>query len=280
MRVANMRHPEGSSVHIDQAGPTKAGADLPSPWARRFHVKHQVDAEPEMELQGLLAYLRIELEPQKIALLVDHLRLVLAANSRLNLTAIGDLDAGLRLHIVDSLAAYPELQAAPAGPYADLGAGAGYPGIPLGVASERPTMLVESVRKKADFLRQTVSELALGSLVGVYPGRAEGLARTQAGGFSVVTARAVAQLASLVELACPLLREGGSFVALKGTPSAAEIAQGDSAAQRLGMRRQSLRTLVLPGGDESRTILSYVKFAEPDIALPRADGRAQHHPLA
>jgi len=231
-------------------------------------------------LERMAESLGIRLRSQDAALLVRHLQLVIAANERLNLTRIDNPESGIRLHIVDSLVPLPEVDSAPTGTYADLGSGAGYPGIPLGVAAARPTVLVESVGKKAEFLREALKELGLEHQIRVYPGRAEALARQDPGGFSIVTARAVAQLASLVELASPLLMHGGVFVAMKGAPGEEEIAHGDAAGRRVGMQRESVRHLVLPDGDETRTVVRYVKVGEPTVELPRADGRAQHRPLA
>jgi 16S rRNA (guanine527-N7)-methyltransferase len=251
-----------------------------------FHVKHQ-DGDPGGGVAALGAMLErmaeslgIRLRSRDAALLVRHLQLVLAANERLNLTRIDDPERGIRLHIVDSLAPLAEVDSAPRGRYADLGSGAGYPGIPLGVAAGRLAVLVESVGKKAEFLREATRELGLEHQIRVYPGRAEALARQDPGGFSLVTARAVAQLASLVELASPLLMHGGVFVAMKGAPGEEEIAHGDAAGRRVGMQRESVRHLVLPDGDETRTVVRYVKVGEPTVELPRADGRAQHRPLA
>lgn len=232
--------------------------------------------------QQLRAYARqsrTELSRSEATLLVRHLELVLEANVRLNLTRIVDPDSALRLHIVDSLSVLPELLSSPEGAYADIGSGAGYPGIPLAVLSGRRTTLVESTKKKAEFLVATTGELGISEHVEVFAGRAEGLARERAGGFAVVTARAVSSLASLVELASPLLTSGGSFVALKGMPDEEEIERGDAAGRFTGMRRETVRRLLLPEEQESRSIIVYVKSSDTDVPLPRGDGKAQKRPL-
>ena len=213
-------------------------------------------------------------------LLATHLRMVLAANERLNLTRIDTPSAAIRLHVADSLAAVRDLAPAPSGCLVDLGSGAGYPGIPLGVASQRGTTLVESVGKKAEFLKECVAALGLSDRVAVFAGRVESLGRDRPGAFSAAVARAVSSLPSLVELAAPLLSTGGRFVALKGRPDAIEIERGDSASEEVGLERVATRRFVLPGGDEHRTIIVYEKRGESSIALPRRDGLAQRRPLA
>ena len=80
-------------------------------------------------------------------LLRRHLELVIEANKTTNITRIESMEEGMVLHVEDSLVGLPELEAAPAGRYADLGSGAGYPGIPLAVETGRETLLVDSVGK-------------------------------------------------------------------------------------------------------------------------------------
>ena len=98
---------------------------------------------------------------EQMALLERHLDLVMAANEQVNLTRITSRDEARVLHIEDSLAGLPEVQAAPAGLLGDMGSGAGFPGIPLAAVTGRKTVLIESVGKKAAFLKAFVDELGL-----------------------------------------------------------------------------------------------------------------------
>jgi 16S rRNA (guanine527-N7)-methyltransferase len=165
-------------------------------------------------------------------MIADHVRLLLAWNTAINLTAITEPEAIAARHVADSLAALPLLSARPPGTILDLGSGGGFPGVPLAVTlpAARVT-LVESVGKKAGFLRAVVRALALDDRVIVANTRAEALAP---GHWDVVTARAVATLATLVEVALPLLAEGGRLLAWKRGDLAVEMAAAGRAAAALG----------------------------------------------
>jgi 16S rRNA (guanine527-N7)-methyltransferase len=206
-----------------------------------------------------------------------HVALVYETNREMNLTAIPEAEA-VSLHVLDSAAALPYLDRAPEGPYADLGSGAGFPGITLAILSGREVHLVESVRKKAAFLERAVTELCLKATV--HPFRAEELAQQTPGTFAAVTARALSSLPSLVELAAPLLADGGHLICLKGRPAPDEIQRGDAAAGQCGMLRVSMDEISVPGVDGSRVIVVYRRSGRPRIKLPRRNGMAQRQPLA
>ena len=111
-------------------------------------------------------------EPER-ELLVEDLCSVLEANQRVNLTSIDDELEALRLHVIDSLTALPEVEAAPRGPMLDLGTGGGFPGIPLAIVSTRATTLLDSTTKKAREVEAIVAHLGLSSDVRVVAARAE-----------------------------------------------------------------------------------------------------------
>lgn len=94
-------------------------------------------------------------------LLEKHLSLVIEANKATNITRISSWEDGMLLHVKDSLLGLDALNACPAGRYADIGTGAGYPGIPLAIESGRETLLVDSVAKKVQILDGFISELGL-----------------------------------------------------------------------------------------------------------------------
>lgn len=150
--------------------------------------------------------------------LEDHLRLLLAWTTAVNLTAIRDPLAAVVAHVLDSLAAVPLLRREGVRALLDLGSGGGYPGLPLAIAlpAER-ALLVESIGKKARFLATAVAGLGLAERVEVAAERAESLAvdRRHRERWPAVTARAVAALPELVELTFPLLAPGGLLVAWK-----------------------------------------------------------------
>ncbi len=226
-------------------------------------------------LEGLAA-MGISVDEATASALVRHLELVLEANERMNLTSIEPDDA-VPLHILDSCAALGALDDAPGGAFADVGSGAGYPGIPLAILSGRPVDLIESVRKKAAFLDGVVRDLRLNATV--HPIRAEELALSRGGAYAAVTARAVAALPSLVELAAPLLALGGCFICLKARPTTEELSAGDAAAALCGMTPGRLKPVLVPFVDGARVLVIYEKASQPRVKLPRRTGLAQRDPL-
>lgn len=212
-----------------------------------------------------------------VAALTAHATMVLEVNQVMNLTSIPEEDF-VPLHVLDSLSALTFLQDEPEGPFADLGSGAGYPGIPLAIMTGRHASLVESVRKKATFLEGIAADLRLKATV--HPIRAEELALRQPAAFNVVVARALSALPSLVELASPLLADSGALICMKGRPDDEELARGDRAAALCGMRREVVQGVVVPGVEAERTIVVYRKVGKPRTRLPRRNGMAQRQPLA
>jgi 16S rRNA (guanine527-N7)-methyltransferase len=214
-----------------------------------------------------------------VGLLAAHLEMVLEANKTFNLTAIRDPESAVLLHVVDSLLGLPEIEVSPPGPLVDLGSGAGFPGIPLGIVTGRRVFLVESVGKKAWFLEDASTRLRLDAEV--VNMRAEAYASQHPGVFCVVVARALASLPVLVELAAPLLAEGGHFVAYKGEPDSDEIARGDRVAELVGLTRVSRREVVLEEAQRARrTLLVYRRVRKSGVRLPRRTGLAQNQPIA
>lgn len=222
----------------------------------------------------------LSISEEQRALLDRHLELVIEANKISNLTRITDWDQGQLLHVEDSLVGLPEVNDAPQGRYADLGTGGGFPGIPLAIVTGRNTLLVDSVGKKTRALDSILSDLGLSERVETYTGRAEDLAIELPGAFSVITARALSSLPSLVELASPLLGRGGRLVCYKGRPDDEEVERAKSLEKKLGMAFVSRRDVVLSDDETHRSIFVFEKVRKQKIKLPRRVGMAQRHPLA
>ncbi|MBI3745967.1 MAG: class I SAM-dependent methyltransferase [Chloroflexi bacterium] len=194
----------------------------------------------------------LALDDRAHAIIEGHVRLLLAWNAAINLTAITEPSAVARLHVADSLAALPLLAGMPHATLLDLGSGGGFPGLALAAAlPDARVTLVESVGKKAAFLGTAIEALGLGApdrlaggrtgvgagrvgvggRVGVVGARAETLVP---GAWDVVTARAVGSLADLVELGLALLGPGGRLLAWKRGDIRDEVAAGARAAAVLG----------------------------------------------
>lgn len=231
-------------------------------------------------LNELLENAGLSVAPQAVELMEQHARLVLATNQTLNLTRIVEWPDVLRLHILDSLLALTEVEQAPPGRMLDMGSGAGYPGVPLSIATHRPCLLVESIKKKAAFLELASAQLNIQGL-SCAAVRVEELAsqRQHREAYAVVTARAVSKLVSLVELARPLLSDNGVLIALKADLDDEELRRARTVAARVGMSEKSVRRLTLPGGSEQRTLVTFARTGKSTVSLPRRVGLAQKSPL-
>jgi len=203
-------------------------------------------------------------------------------NERVNLTSVTDPEEVQVKHFLDSLSCLQVLDTLPADAKCiDIGAGAGFPGLPLKIV--RPGIrltLLESVGKKVRFLEHTVEALGLEG-VKVVRGRAEEMGRhpEYREAFDVAMARAVAQMAVLVEYALPLLRVGGVFVAQKGADVGEEVEAALPALKLLGGRLQGLRSVNLPGLDEPRHLVVVEKVTPTPDRYPRRPGIPTKRPL-
>ena len=187
------------------------------------------------------------LEADLAPALLDYLALLVRWNRTYNLTAVRDPREMVTRHLLDSLALAPHLEGV--SNLADLGTGAGLPGIPLAIA--RPSLqvaLVESNGKKARFLRQAVRTLALDN-ARVHECRAEAL--DLPGRFDAVTARALAALGDIIAVGGHLVRPGGRLLALKGARPDDEIALLPTPWRVDGVTR-----LQVPGLDAERHLVT------------------------
>lgn len=197
-------------------------------------------------------------------------------------TAISTLEEARDIHIADSLAGLeiPALTAAKR--IVDIGSGAGFPGLVLAVAlPQTEIVLVDSVRKKMEAAARFVRELELDNVECVW-GRAEEIA--ELGGphrehYDVVTARALAPLAVLLEYAAPLLRVGGSLVAWKGDPTPDELSAAERAAELLGFKRGELVATKPFKDARSRHFWLAEKTQPTADRYPRRPGVALKRPL-
>ena len=188
-------------------------------------------------LDRALEVLGIALSPAARSAIDGHVRLLLAWNTAINLTAITDPAEVARRHVADSLAALGVIRAGPHATLLDLGSGGGFPGLPLAAAlPDTRALLVDATAKKVAFLEAVRHAVGLAGRVDVAARRAEALAVTAAPDprWDVVTARGVGSLGDLEELAMPLLATGGRLVAWKRGDLVAELEAARHAADVLG----------------------------------------------
>jgi 16S rRNA (guanine527-N7)-methyltransferase len=230
--------------------------------------------------------LGIELSSGQLAQL-DQLGAALReANQRVNLTRITDPAEIETRHFLDSLtAALPLIARLRDGDslhLVDVGSGGGMPGLPLKIAFPRLRLtLVESVGKKAAFLREVVAQLRLAD-VEVVAERAETAARDPAhrDTYDWATARALGKLAVVVELCAPFLAPGGLLVAHRAGDLEAELAAATPAFKKLKMWNRVPVPIAIEGLDGRRGLIVGEKYASTPDAYPRRPGMPRKRPLA
>lgn len=204
--------------------------------------------------------------------------LELLAEERASVSSVVD-ERAWRVHVLDSLTGLevPGLRSAVR--IADVGAGAGFPGLVLAAAlPEARVDLVESVGRKCEFIRRAATSAGIGNVT-VLNQRSEELAFKEGReAYDAVTARAVGRLSTLAELASPLLREGGVLVAWKGRRDAGEEAQLERAAGELAMRPEVVMDVGARAGSEHRHLHVVRKAGPTPPNLPRKPGIAKKRP--
>jgi 16S rRNA (guanine527-N7)-methyltransferase len=196
--------------------------------------------------------LGLELSAEQEARLVAHLDLLDEWSSRMNLTAIRDRPAQLTKHLLDSLTVLPFLHG---NRIADVGSGAGFPGVPLAIVEPgRHFALIESTGKKCRFLEHVRDTLGLAN-VEVVQARAEAYRPEMR--FDTVIARAVGPLAGLVKVAGHLVVGGGRLLAMKG-----RYPEDELAARLTGWKVAAVHPLSVPGLAEERHLVELCRSHE------------------
>ena len=232
-------------------------------------------------LRGVAAAMGVVVDDLQMEKFAAYYEFLLEYNQKVNLTRITEpLDVAVK-HFGDSFFLLkPGL--IPAGVrVADIGTGAGVPGIPLAIM--RPDLrvvLVDSLRKRTVFLTEAVERLELANVEVVWS-RAEDLGHKPdfRERFDVVLARAVASLNVLTELCLPLVKKGGAFLALKGPRAQEELAQAQAAIALLGGGGATLLEAELPIQPEVRAILQIHKRKPTPAKFPRKAGLPERTPL-
>jgi len=232
------------------------------------------------------ASLTIPLDEPVYAAFARYLDLLLERNAVISLTSVQDPREVQRRHFVESLAVGVALQwdglMPPGSRVVDVGAGAGFPGLPLRIVwPELALTLVEATSKKVAFLRSVVQELQLAN-VQIVHARAEDAAHRPdlRARFDLVVARAVAPLATLVELTLPFLRTGGMLAAVKGSRLEQELVDASRAISVSGGGEARSSFLPVPAADGivPRLLLLEKTRSTPQY-LPRRSGLPATNPL-
>lgn len=208
-----------------------------------------------------------------------YMNLLLEWNEKINLTAITDPNEVILKHFIDSLTINKYIKENST--LADVGTGAGFPGIPLKIL--RPDLkitLVDSLNKRINFLNEVINKLNLVNIETVHS-RIEdfGKDKKYRESFDFVTARAVANLAVLSEYLLPIAKVGGQCVCMKGSSVEEELSNGKNAIKVLGGKIKNIDEFVLPDSDMSRNVIIIDKIKNTPNKYPRKAGIPVKEPL-
>ncbi len=212
----------------------------------------------------------------------QYLLLLQEWNEKVNLTAITEEEEVYLKHFYDSLtlAKYIDLNEKPFS-LCDVGSGAGFPSIPLKIVFPNLKItIVDSLRKRIDFLQKVVDQLGLEG-VQLYHDRAETFGQNKQfrGTFDYTTARAVARMSVLAELCMPLNKMQGVFVAMKAANAEDELNDAAKAIATLGGKVREDIAFELPEDAGERHIVLIDKKKETPNKYPRKPGKPNKNPL-
>ncbi|MCB0130424.1 MAG: 16S rRNA (guanine(527)-N(7))-methyltransferase RsmG [Caldilineaceae bacterium] len=246
-------------------------------------------AQHQQILQTGCAALGLQLSQYQLTQFELYSRCLVAWNAKFNLTAITDYDEIQIKHFLDCLAGLPVMMEELGADLpldrplhlADVGAGAGFPGLPLKLAAPSLTVtLIDGTGKKITFLKAMVDALKLVD-INIVQGRAEELGRqaSHRDQYDLVTARAVAPLNTLAEYLLPLVSKGGYAVVYKGSSAPQEFIDARKAIDLLGGEVVRFAPVDVPYLEGKRYIVLIRKNRETPRQYPRGQGLARKQPL-
>ena len=231
------------------------------------------------ELTKLASKIEIELSLDEIEKLYKFMYLLLEWNEKINLTAITEPEDIILKHFVDSITIKKYIKSE--NKVLDMGTGAGFPGIPLKIiSSDTYFTLVDSLNKRIIFLNEVCDKLKLDKIENIHS-RAEELAKNKKyrEQYDVVTSRAVARLASLVEYMLPFVKVGGKCICMKGSNVDEELIEAKKAINVLGGEIEKVDKFLLPNSDIERNIVIIKKIKNTSSKYPRKPGTATKQPI-
>ena len=225
-----------------------------------------------------LKHVGIKLTDLQVNQLCDFGDLLLEWNQRLNLTRITDPHEVILKHFIDSMVLSKFISG---GSFADLGTGAGFPGIPLKIIRpELDFVLMDSLKKRLDFINLVIESLKLRKIKTIHA-RVEDFGRDAQfrGRFDTVSSRAVARLPILLEYALPVLKLNGLFLAPKGSQLEDELLESKVALNLLGGKIERIEHFNLGLGAEHRAVALIRKVKVTPSQYPRKAGIPSKNPI-
>ncbi|WP_323703552.1 16S rRNA (guanine(527)-N(7))-methyltransferase RsmG [Mammaliicoccus sp. Dog046] len=222
----------------------------------------------------------ITLTDQQLKQFEIYFEMLVEWNEKINLTAVTEKEEVYLKHFFDSVTPAFYIDFTKIESICDVGAGAGFPSIPLKILYPHLQItIVDSLNKRIKFLNELASALNIDQVNFVHD-RAETFGKNEAReSFDLVTARAVARLSVLSELCIPLVKKGGQFVALKGSQGNEELEDAQFAISVLGGQVKDVVEFTLPLEESVRQIITIDKLRQTPKKYPRKPGTPNKEPL-
>ncbi|MFD1850996.1 16S rRNA (guanine(527)-N(7))-methyltransferase RsmG [Oceanobacillus bengalensis] len=223
----------------------------------------------------------IELDNKQLEQFSTYYKLLVQWNEKINLTAITNQEDVYLKHFYDSITAAFYYDFSEERTICDVGAGAGFPSIPLKICFPNVKVtIVDSLQKRIGFLNHLANELDLVN-VSFYHDRAENFGKNKdfRETFDLVTARAVARMSVLSELCLPLAKKDGVFIAMKGAQAGDELEKAKQGIKLFGGEVEGIHSFTLPKEESERTIIIIHKKKKSPLKYPRKAGVPNKTPI-
>lgn len=231
------------------------------------------------EIKSLAETQDILINDEQINKLYTYMNLLINWNEKMNLTAITEPKEIILKHFIDSLTIQKYVKHNDK--LIDIGTGAGFPGIPVGITNSSANItLMDSLNKRINFLNEVVTVLDLKNIKTIHA-RAEELAtnKTQREQYNIATSRAVASLNILIEYMLPFVKIGGYCICMKGSNIEEEVQNAQKAIEILGGKIETIESFNLANSNNFRNIIVIKKIKETPRKYPRKAGTPSKEPI-
>lgn len=236
----------------------------------------EIDIDIKEYFEGLLLKSGFSVDNEKKEKMLKFLEFLYEKNKVMNLTAIRDKKGMIEKHFIDSLF-LTEIIKKDEQKLIDMGTGAGFPGLVLAIYyPEKEFLLVDSVRKKIEFINEVIENLELKN-VKTSSERAEELIKNKRETFDTALCRGVANLRIILEYMIPFIKVGGKFLPQKLNLN--ELEESQNALKKLDATVENIYKFYLPESKDERIIFEIEKMKKTDVKYPRKTGIPAKKPL-